>query len=128
MPLATLLTRSSLSVLLQDCFQLRYVLMGLLYTLVFHALWLVSREFETVLATVSWYLPAGMAGGLLGHVASGSLYSLRKTDVFCLFSPGAMREIGAFPTGNLTWVTFHIVLSPAILLYCAWQVKRHGCI
>tara|TARA_A200000159_G_scaffold163758_2_gene191088 strand:- start:16150 stop:17823 length:1674 start_codon:yes stop_codon:yes gene_type:complete len=120
---------SSFTSSLQRLFSFRYLLMGLVYTFVFHAFWLVSREFETVTATVSWYLPAGIrlaAFLVCPYRAWPALVISEKLTFFTLFSPGAALDESAFMSGSFGWLIAHSVLSPAAVMVCVWLFRKYN--
>lgn len=108
---------------------LRYLLMGLVYTFVFHALWLVSSEFETVTATVSWYLPAGIrlaAFLVCPYRAWPALLVCEKLTFFVLFSPGAALDESAFMSGSAGWLVVHSLLTPAVMVIGVWLFRKYN--
>ena len=126
---APLSRMSSFTSSLQSLFSCRYLLMGLVYTCVFHAFWLVSSEFETVTATVSWYLPAGIrlaAFLVCPYRAWPALVIAEKLVFFALFSPGAALDESAFMSGSYGWLIVHLVLSPGAVMVCVWLFRKYN--
>ena len=120
---------SSFASFLQSLFSCRYLLMGLVYTCVFQAFWLVSSEFETVTATVSWYLPAGIrlaAFLVCPYRAWPALVIAEKLVFFALFSPGAALDESGFMSGSYGWLIVHLVLSPAAVMVCVWLFRKYN--
>ncbi|TKB03030.1 2-keto-4-pentenoate hydratase [Alteromonas portus] len=104
-----------------------YVILGLVYTAFFHGVWLFSTQYEIVSGTVSWYLPAGirLAAFLLLPLCSWPLLLIaEKLTHFILFHPGGVLDNTAFLSGSTGWYLVHLLISPAVICFCAYLFRR----
>lgn len=104
-----------------------YLQMGLIYTGLFHSVWLFSTQFEIISGTVSWYLPAGvrLAAFLLLPLASWPLLLFsEKLTHFILFHPGGVLDNTAFLSGSVGWYLVHLFISPAVVCGCVYVFRR----
>ena len=105
-----------------------YSMMGLIYTALFHSVWLFSTQFEIISGTVSWYLPAGvrLAAFLLLPLASWPLLLFsEKLTHFILFHPGGILDNTAFLSGSVGWYVVHLFISPAVVCTCVYVFRRN---
>ena len=104
-----------------------FLFMGLMYTALFHSVWLISTQFEIIASTVSWYLPAGVrfaAFMLLPLRSWPMLLFSEKLTHFVLFHPGGILDNTAFLSGSLGWYLVHLLLSPALLCTSVYIFRR----
>lgn len=104
-----------------------YLVMGLIYTGLFHGVWLFSTQFEIISGTVSWYLPAGvrLAAFLLLPLASWPLLLFsEKLTHFILFHPGGVLDNTAFLSGSVGWYLVHLFISPVVVSGCVYIFRR----
>ena len=104
-----------------------FLFMGLMYTALFHSVWLISTQFEIIASTVSWYLPAGVrfaAFMLLPLRSWPILLFSEKLTHFVLFHPGGILDNTAFLSGSLGWYLVHLLLSPALLCTSVYIFRR----
>ncbi len=112
---------------LKHFFSANYLLMGLVYTLLFHSVWLFSTQFEIVSGTVSWYLPAGirLAAFLLLPIRSWPMLLIaEKSAHFILFHPGGILDKTAFLSGSFGWYLVHLLIAPVLLCACVYAFRR----
>lgn len=109
-------------------FSPRYIIFGLLYSICFHGVWLVSSSFETVANTVSWYLPAGVRLGafLLLPVRSWpALLIGEKLTHLLLFHPGGLLDNSAFLSGSIHWYLVHLLITPLLLCSAIYSFRKY---
>lgn len=111
----------------RQCLTLKYLFWAALYSTTFHGLWYLSTQFETVVNTVSWYLPAGLrlAAFIIAPYCSWPMLIIcEKVLFYVLFSPDAALDRDYFFSGSVGWYLVHFIAAPCVIIAGAWGIKR----
>lgn len=106
---------------------LKFLFWGALYSTTFHGLWYLSTQLETVVNTVSWYLPAGLrlAAFIIAPYRSWPMLIVcEKVLFYVLFSPNAALDKDYFFSGSVGWYLVHFIAAPCVIMAGAWVIKR----
>lgn len=115
------------AVRIEQYLNFRFILWGVLYSIAFHGFWYFSTQFETVVNTVSWYLPAGirLAVFIIAPCRCWPMLIIcEKALFYLLFSPNAALDEDYFFSGSVGWYLVHFIATPFLIMFGAFVIKR----